>query len=220
VLPEVEHRAGKTEQQRIERGQGYLKGRYRPMRPFATRDVGGLDGDHDRSSRVSCSDMTDRLGALTALVRSHSPHAEPALHLFYEMFRHEPLVIDTWFSLQASAPEVEGQTFARVKQLLKHPDFSIRNPNRARSLLGALFNGNPSAFHRADAAGYVLWADQVILLDGVNPQFAARFARVLDRWSHLAEPYRSAACAAIQRVAAKPDLSGNVREIVTNALAN
>ena len=164
--------------------------------------------------------MTDRLGALTALVRSHSPHAEPALHLFYEMFRHEPLVIDTWFSLQASAPEVEGQTFARVKQLLKHPDFSIRNPNRARSLLGALFNGNPSAFHRADAAGYVLWADQVILLDGVNPQFAARFARVLDRWSQLAEPYRSAACAAIQRVAAKPDLSGNVREIVTNALAN
>ena len=166
------------------------------------------------------SHMTDRLGALTALVRSHSPHAEPALHLFYEMFRHEPLVIDTWFSLQASAPEVEGQTFARVKQLLKHPDFSIRNPNRARSLLGALFNGNPSAFHRADAAGYVLWADQVILLDGVNPQFAARFARVLDRWSQLAEPYRSAACAAIQRVAAKPDLSGNVREIVTNALAN
>ncbi len=164
--------------------------------------------------------MTDRLGALSALVRSHAQHAEPALHLFYEMFRHEPLVIDTWFSLQASAPEVDGKTLARVKQLLKHPDFSIRNPNRARSLLGALCNGNPSAFHRTDAAGYVLWADHVIELDSINPQFAARIARVLDRWSQLAEPYRSAARAAIQRVSAKPDLSGNVREIVTNALAN
>jgi aminopeptidase N len=162
--------------------------------------------------------MTDRLGALLALVRSHAQHAEPALHRFYELFRHEPLVIDTWFALQASAPEVDGKVFARVKQLLKHPDFSLRNPNRARSLIGAFCN-NPAALHRADGAGCALWADHVIALDSINPQFAARLARVLDRWSQLAEPYRSAAHAAIERVAAKPDLSGNVREIVTNALA-
>ena len=165
------------------------------------------------------TNMTDRLGALTALLRSHAQHAEPALHRFYELFRNEPLVIDTWFSLQAAAPEVDGKVFARVKQLLKHADFSLRNPNRARSLLGAFCNGNPAAFHRADAAGYVLWADHVIELDSINPQFAARFARALDRWSQLAEPYRNAAREAIQRVAAKPGLSGNVREIVTNALA-
>ena len=166
------------------------------------------------------TNMTDRLGALTALLRSNAQHAEPALHRFYELFRHEPLVIDTWFSLQAAAPEVDGKVLARVRQLLRHADFSLRNPNRARSLLGAFCNGNPAAFHRADGAGYALWADQVLLLDSINPQFAARFARVLDRWSQLVEPYRSAARAAIQRVAAKPDLSGNVREIVTNALAN
>jgi aminopeptidase N len=166
------------------------------------------------------TNMTDRLGALSALVRSHAQHAEPALYRFHEMFRNEPLVIDTWFALQASAPEVDGKVFARVKQLLKHPDFSLRNPNRARSLLGSLCSGNPGAFHRADAAGYVLWADHVIALDAMNPQFAARFARVLDRWSQLADPYRSAARAAIERVAAKPDLSDNVREIVTNALAS
>ncbi|MEP7099747.1 MAG: aminopeptidase N C-terminal domain-containing protein, partial [Burkholderiales bacterium] len=165
------------------------------------------------------TNMTDRLGALSALVRSHAQHAEPALYRFHEIFRNEPLVIDTWFALQASAPEVDGKVFARFKQLLKHADFSIRNPNRARSLLSSFCAGNPAAFHRADAAGYVLWADHVIELDTINPQFAARFARVLDRWSQLAEPYRSAARAAIQRVAAKPDLSGNVREIVTNALA-
>ncbi len=165
------------------------------------------------------ANMTDRLGALNALVRSHAPHAEPALHLFYEMFRHEPLVIDTWFSLQASTPEVDGKVLARVKQLLKHADFSLKNPNRARSLLSVFCHSNPGALHRPDAAGYALWAEQVIALDTINPQLAANLARVLDRWSQLAEPYRSAARAAIERVAAKPDLSGNVREIVTNALA-
>ncbi|MDE2625993.1 MAG: aminopeptidase N [Burkholderiales bacterium] len=163
--------------------------------------------------------MTDRLGALTALVRSHAQHAEPALHRFYELFRSEPLVIDTWFALQAGAPEVDGKVFARVKRLLKHADFSIRNPNRARSLLSAFCSGNPGAFHRADAAGYVFWAEQVMALDAINPQLAARLARMLDRWSQLAEPYRGAARVAIERVAAKPDLSANVREIVSNALA-
>jgi aminopeptidase N len=173
---------------------------------------------YQRFDEATC--MTDRLGALAALVRSHAEQAEPALHRFYELFRHEPLVIDTWFALQASAPEVDGKVFARVKQLLKHPDFSIRNPNRARSLLSTFCQANPAAFHRADAAGYALWADHAIRLDAINPQFAAHFARVLDRWSQLAEPYRSAAREAIARVAAKPDLSGNVREIVSNALAN
>ncbi|MES2993844.1 MAG: aminopeptidase N [Pseudomonadota bacterium] len=165
------------------------------------------------------ANMTDRLGALQALVRSHAPHAEPALHRFYEMFQRDPLVLDTWFAIQASAPEADGKVFARFKQLLKHPDFSIRNPNRARSLISTFCAGNPAAFHRPDAAGYVFWADHVIELDGINPQLAARFARVLDRWSQLAEPYRGAAREAIARVAAKPELSANVREIVTNALA-
>jgi aminopeptidase N len=135
------------------------------------------------------------------------------------MFHREPLVLDTWFAIQASAPEVDGKVFARFKQLLKHPDFSIRNPNRARSLISTFCAHNPAAFHRPDAAGYVFWADHVMELDGINPQLASRFARVLDRWSQLAEPYRGAAREAIARVAAKPDLSANVREIVTNALA-
>ena len=166
------------------------------------------------------ANMTDRLGALSALVRSHAQHSEPALYRFHEMFRHEPLVIDTWFALQASAPEVDGKVFARFKQLLKHPDFSIRNPNRARSLIATFCSDNPGAFHRSDAAGYVFWAEHVMELDAINPQLAARFARVLDLWSQLAEPYRSAAREAIARVSAKPDLSGNVREIVTNALTH
>ena len=164
------------------------------------------------------TNMTDRLGALGALVRSHAEPTEAALKKFYELFRHEALVIDAWFAMQASAPERDGRVFARVKQLLKHPDFSLKNPNRARSLIGTLCVGNPAAFHRSDAAGYVLWADLLIELDTLNPQLAARTARALDRWAQLAEPYRGAAREALLRVA-KADLSSNVREVITNALA-
>ncbi|MBP6224887.1 MAG: aminopeptidase N [Rhizobacter sp.] len=164
--------------------------------------------------------MTDRLGALSALVHSHAELATPALERFHAMFKGEALVIDKWFALQATAPEIDGRVFARAQLLLKHPDFSIRNPNRARSLIASLCMMNPAAFHRTDAAGYVFWADRVLELDAANPQLAARMARMLDRWSRLAEPYRSAAREAISRVAAKPDLSSDVREIVSRALAS
>jgi aminopeptidase N len=87
-----------------------------------------------------------------------------------------------------------------------------------RSLVGALCLRNPGAFHRADAAGYVFWAERVVELDALNPTLAARVARALDRWTHLAEPYRSAAREAIARVALRTDLSADVREIVTKAL--
>lgn len=162
--------------------------------------------------------MTDRLGALAALVHAHAELAEPALQRFHEIFKGEPLVIDKWFALQAGAPEKDGRVFTRAKQLLQHPDFSLKNPNRARSLISALCMLNPAAFHRSDAAGYVFWADRMIELDSLNPQLAARVARVMDRWSNLAEPYRTAAGEALKRVAAKADLSNDVREIVGRAL--
>ncbi|HJV60558.1 MAG TPA: aminopeptidase N, partial [Albitalea sp.] len=96
--------------------------------------------------------MTDRQGALSALVNAHSELAEAALARFYELFKNEPLVVDKWFTMQATAPEANGRVFARVKALLNHPDFTLKNPNRARSLIGALCMGNPAAFHRSDAA--------------------------------------------------------------------
>jgi aminopeptidase N len=164
--------------------------------------------------------MTDRLGALAALVDSHADLADRALAHFHARFRHEPLVVDKWFALQARMPErADGRVFARVKQLLQHPDFSLKNPNRARSLIQAFCGGNPAAFHRSDAAGYVFWSDAVREVDGINSQLSSRMARVMDRWNHLAEPYRSAAREAIARVAAKQDLSAGVREIVEHALA-
>jgi aminopeptidase N len=164
--------------------------------------------------------MTDRLGALAALVNAKHPLAQEALARFHAMFRHEALVIDKWFSLQAGVTDEGGDVLPRVRTLMLHPDFSLKNPNRARSLIFAYCSANPGAFHRADAAGYVFWQEQVLALDAINPQVAARLARAMDRWKKLAEPYRSAAREAIARVAAKPDLSGDVREVVSRALAD
>jgi aminopeptidase N len=162
--------------------------------------------------------MSERLGALSALTQAHAGLAEPALQRFHALFKDEALVIDKWFMLQGRTTEQDGRVFARVKQLMQHADFSLKNPNRARSLIFSLCLFNPAAFHRSDAAGYVFWADRVLELDAINPQVASRLARGMDRWTRLAEPYRSAARQAIARVAAKPDLSNDVREVVERAL--
>ena len=164
--------------------------------------------------------MTDRFNALSALVTSGQALAEPALARFHAMFKDDALVLDKWFSLQAATPDRGGQALPAVKALMGHADFSIKNPNRARSVIFSYCNGNPGGFHRADGAGYAFWADRVLELDAINPQVASRLARGLDRWTKLAEPYRSAARQAIERVAAKPALSNDVREVVTRALAN
>ncbi len=163
--------------------------------------------------------MTDRFNALAALVASGHPLAGEALGRFHAMFKNEALVLDKWFALQGGASDRAGNVLPLVRQLMKHPDFNMRNPNRARSLVFSYCSANPGAFHRPDAAGYVFWADRVLELDTFNPQVAARLARALDRWTKLSEPYRSAAREAIARVAAKPDLSNDVREVVSRALA-
>jgi aminopeptidase N len=164
--------------------------------------------------------MTDRFNALSALTSSGHALANVALTRFHALFKDEALVIDKWFSLQAGATDRAGNVLSAVRQLMKHTDFSLRNPNRARSVISTFCQGNPGAFHRADAAGYVFWADRVIELDAMNPQVAARLARALDRWKKLAEPYRNAAREAIARVAARSDLSNDVREVVSRALAD
>ncbi len=169
----------------------------------------------------SASNLTDRLGALDALLNAGSELADAALERFHAIGHGDPLMLDKWFEAQARAQETigdGGRTFNRCRALLKHPQFTLNNPNRARSLILTWMARNPAAFHRQDAAGYVVWAELVLSLDAVNPVVASRLARVMDRWRHLAEPYRSNAREAISRVAAKQDLSADVREIVGKAL--
>ena len=158
--------------------------------------------------------MTDRMGALTALVHfGKSELADDALHQFYEQWQHDPLVVDRWFSLQATAPTTRVDT---VRALMIHPAFTLRNPNRARSLIFQFCMNNLQRVHCAE--GYDFWAEQVIALDQINPEIAARLARNFDNWSRFVPPTRAALKQALQRIQQRPDLSRNVSEIINKAL--
>ena len=204
----------------VSSGRRALSGLALQMLCIAARRTGDVVWPGKAYQRFKvAANMTDRFNALTALVASGSELAAPALARFHTLFKDEPLVSDKWCALQAGAPDRGGNVLPAVRQLMQHPDFSLKNPNRARSVIFSYCSANPGAFHRADAAGYVFWSDRVIELDAINPQVAARLARALDRWKKLAEPWRSGAREAIARVAARPDLSNDVREVVTRALA-
>ncbi len=163
------------------------------------------------------TNMTDRIAALAAMVNNEAPGKDEALQQFYADFDDEPLVIDKWFSLQASAPTT---TVDRVRELMLHPAFTMKNPNRARSLLFAFSNANPAQFHAPDGSGHAFWAEQVIALDTINPQVAARLARALDRWRKYAPSLRPGMKDALQQVASVRKLSNDVSEVIGKALAN
>ena len=161
--------------------------------------------------------MTDRVAALIALVHAGADGVQEALQHFYTDFQSEALVIDKWFSIQGAAPETGVE---EVRELMRHEAFNIKNPNRARSLIFAFCNANPSQFHAADGSGYAFWAEQVIALDAINPQVASRLARSLDRWRRYAPALQVQMKKSLQQVAGLKKLSGDVREIVSKALAH
>jgi aminopeptidase N len=162
--------------------------------------------------------MTDRSAALSALIHSGQPeNAAASLERFYQDFSKEALVVDKWFSMQASAPATD---VAAVRQLMQHPAFTLKNPNRARSLIFSFCNGNPSQFHAPDGSAYAFWAEQVIALDALNPQVAARLARSMDRWRRYVPELQAHMRTALETVAARVGLSNDVLEVVSKALAN
>ncbi len=179
----------------------------------------GNDGSQTlmREQLAGATNMTDRIAALSAMVHTGAAAAEAALQQFYADFEDEPLVIDKWFSLQATAP---GTTLAQVRELMTHPAFTLKNPNRARSLLFAFCNSNPAQFHAADGSGHAFWAEQVIALDAINPQVAARLARALDRWRKFVPSLQPGMKAALARVAGTKALSNDVAEVIGKALAD
>ena len=167
--------------------------------------------------------MTDRMAALnamlhcsTAMDKAHQKTREQVLKHFYKEFKNEALVIDKWFTLQASAPSTD---VAQIKALMKHPAFSLSNPNRARSLMFVFCNANPARFHAVDGSGYALWADTVIALNKLNPQVAARLSRSLDRWTKYPAANQALMKQALEKVAATKNLSKDVLEVVSKALA-
>jgi aminopeptidase N len=163
------------------------------------------------------TNMTDRVAALSALVHARAPAASDALQRFYDEFQGEALVVDKWFSMQAAAPTTDVN---RVRELMTHKAFTLRNPNRARSLVSTFCAGNPVGFHAPDGSGYAFWAEQVIALDALNPQVASRLARAMDRWRRYTPDLQAHMKRALQQVAGQAKLSNDVREVISKALAN
>jgi aminopeptidase N len=161
--------------------------------------------------------MTDEIAALGILTHVPGEAREHALDTFYQRHSTEPLVIDKWFILQATIPE-DG-TLARVKKLMEHPAFSLTNPNRVRSLIGAFASGNQTQFNAADGSGFHFLGEIVIGLDHANPQVAARLLAAFKSWRALESKRSALAEAALRRVAQVNDLSADVRDIAERSLA-
>ena len=160
--------------------------------------------------------MTDRAAAMVSMIHSGA-NVSDRLETFYQEFKAEALVVDKWFTMQATAPHTD---VARIRELMRHPAFTLKNPNRARSLLFAFCNANPPQFHAADGSAYDFWAEHVIKLDALNPQVAARLARSMDRWRRYAPELQVHMRAALEKVASATPLSNDVMEVVSKALAN
>jgi aminopeptidase N len=160
--------------------------------------------------------MTDTLAAIRGLIFIDSPLAAKAVTEFESRWSGDALVMDKWFIMQAIKPG--SGTVNTVRKLMKHPEFSIRNPNKVRALIGVFSMLNPTGFHAIDGSGYKFHADRVIELDSLNPQMAARMASAFNRWKRYDEDRKALMKAELQRISSLPGLSGDVSEIVNNAL--
>jgi aminopeptidase N len=178
-------------------------------------------GVPERASKIAAAqydaadNMTDRQGALMVLTSLQTPERTHKLLDFYNRFHGNALVIDKWFALQASS--LHPNVLEHVKALAEHPDFTLKNPNRVRSLYMP-FTGTAQGFHAASGEGYKIIADLILALDPLNPQTAARFVTPLGRWRRL-EPGRAALMRGeLERIAAAPKLSRDTYEQVTRSL--
>jgi aminopeptidase N len=162
------------------------------------------------------SNMTDRTAALATLSLHAVPERQAAFDDFYRRYSGDPLIIDKWLSLQAAIPE--AATLDRVRALTQHPAFSFANPNRVRALLGAFAQTNQTQFNRPDGAGYAFLADMVLTLDAKNPQVAARLTTAFRSWRALEPARRAHAEAVLRRLAAAPNLSRDLTDIVSRSL--
>jgi aminopeptidase N len=166
----------------------------------------------------TADNMTERLTALAVLVNSgFEGERDKALESFAEHFKDNPLVMDQWFSVQAGNTQPGG--LERVQQLMQHSAFTLKNPNKVRALIGAFANQNLANFHRADGAGYRFLADQIIVLNKLNPQIASRLLAPLTRWRKYDASRQGLMKAELERILAAGELSSDVYEVVSKSLA-
>ncbi|MGB1336825.1 MAG: aminopeptidase N [Planktomarina sp.] len=187
----------------------------RALSALALRLISYVDGGTLAAKQfATATTMSLQLPALGNLNR-HAQGSE-AISQFYQQWRNERLVIDKWFSLQVSTCPA-SQAVSVARNLLQHPDFTLKNPNRFRALVGALAM-TPAAFHQADGSAYALVVDQLIALDDINPQLCARMTTVFETWRRYDGARQELMRAALCRLAAKPNLSRDTKEMVTRLL--
>jgi aminopeptidase N len=165
---------------------------------------------------TEADNMTDAWGAMNSLVHTLSAERDEALDWFYEKWWHDPLVLDKWFSLQATADV--ASVIDDVRELARHAKFDIKNPNRVRSVVGSFAMRNPAHFHHLSGAGYAFLADQVIVLAKLNPQIAARLVSAFNQWRRYDNKRQQLMQGELQRIAREPGLPKDVFEIVNKAL--
>ena len=160
--------------------------------------------------------MTEKMGALSILVETDRPEREYAISDFYETYHHHELVLNKWFSIQACANRHD--TPSRVKQLMKHKDFTISNPNRLRSLIGAFAMRNMQGFHVLSGEGYKILTDMILELNDKNPQIAARLLTPMRQWQQYTPDRQKLMKEQLQRILDQDNLSPDVYEIASKCL--
>jgi aminopeptidase N len=165
----------------------------------------------------NAGNMTDRMAALSLLASLQAPERDEALASFYRRFERDHLVVNKWLAVQAAAPL--PATLATVEQLMKHPEFDIKNPNKVRAVIGTFASANPVNFHAADGSGYRFLTEQIRAIDGFNPQIAARLVAPLARWKRFDATRQELMRASLEEIAAHQKLSNDVRELVMKSLA-
>ena len=166
----------------------------------------------------NADNMTDQAAALSALVNcpEGADYAGRALELFEQQFRDEALVMNLWLQIQATNSQDDG--LQRVIELIDHNAFTMTNPNKIRSLIGAFANANHVNFHSQDGSGYRFLTEQILALNTVNPQVAARLVTPLRKWKKFPEPNRQLMRNALQSIAKEPNLVKDLQEIVSKSL--
>ena len=162
------------------------------------------------------SNMTDQLAAFRVLVHHACDSRDRIIDDFYQQWKHDQLVMDKWFMIQATAPQ--DDTLQRVEALFEHDDFDLKNPNRVRSLLGAFCSGNPVCFHVPNGEGYRLLGRYIEQLNDLNPQIASRLTTPLTRWKRFDEQRQAHMMTELTRLKQLPQLSRDVYELVEKSL--
>lgn len=164
----------------------------------------------------NATNMTDSISSIALLANTNDPSRQKALEHFYENWKDDALVLDKWFTLQALSelPEV----LSEVRKLMEHPAFSIKNPNKVRSLVGAFCSGNHAKFHNDNGEGYRFLSAQIIALNKINPQIAARLLSPLINWKRYEPKLKDLMKNELKSILGQKDLSQDVYEIVNNSL--